>query len=209
MWTRVSVYVSVKPTAIFTKCLISQSFYEIATDILFYYCNGFTNFAFAYIISDIVINKLRVTSLYSYELRLLHDWRARIYFYCTSHELLFDTSYKLLLLHELQVTFYMRFTSCFYFASYEPLLDASYELLFIPRVAFYLWVTSCFYFTSYEILFTYELQVTFDCANYELFLAYELRVTVYWTSYELLFICEMLVTVYCSSYELHFNNELR
>ena len=71
--------------------------------------------------SDILINELRVTSYHPFELRLLHELQVKSYCYCTSYELLFASSYKLL--------FIARVTS--------------YELLFIERVTTYFLTMSC------------------------------------------------------------------
>ena len=66
---------------------------------------------------DILINELRVTSWYPYELRLLHELRviliARVTIDCTSYELIFR--------YELRVNVYF----------------TSYELLFIARITSY------------------------------------------------------------------------
>ena len=93
-------------------------------------------------LSDILINEFRVTSYELLSLRVALVARV--------------TSYQLLLLHELQVTFYIQITS--YRLLYElqvnfiarvtsRFLHGRYELLFISRV------TSYFSRTSYELVF--------------------------------------------------------
>ena len=89
-------------------------------------------------IGDIIINKLRVTSCYPYQSRLLHELRVLSYFCCTSYELLFAW--------DLRVTVYC----------------TSYELLF----AYELQVTV--YCTNYELLFICELRVVINCTSDEL-----------------------------------------
>ena len=106
------------------------------------------------ILSDILINELRVTS---YELRV-HILRSCVY--CTSYEL--------------RAIFIAWVTSYFLHTSYELLFitgvtsssyGTSYELLFIARV------------TSYFLLL--ELRVTVYCTSYQLFFAYKFRVNLY------------------------------
>ena len=86
----------------------------------------------AILISDILINELQVTSYELISLRVAFIARVM--------------SYDLVLLHELRVTFYIRFASyCYYYCT-------SYELLFMARV------TSCCLLHESRVYFNYELQ---------------------------------------------------
>ena len=112
--------------------------------------------------SDVLINELQVTS---YELRLLHELRLTIYFYCTSYESLFAyelrvpvycTSYELFFTYELRVTFYIRVTSyCLFHELWVTIIApvTSYCLLHELRVTFCIRVTSyCLLYESRVIL---------------------------------------------------------
>ena len=128
----------------------------------------FTEFKFLYSLqdSDILIKELQVTSYEIISLRVA--FIARV------------TSYDLLLLHELRVTFCIRvMSSC---------------LLQELRVTFYIRLTS--YCLFHELRVTIIARVTSYC------LLHELRVTVYCTNYELLFIARV------TSYFLHMSYEL-
>ena len=68
--------------------------------------------------SDILINELRVTSYYLYELSSLHELRVTFYMQVTSYSLLHELRFTMwirvtsyCLLHELRVTFCMRVAS--------------------------------------------------------------------------------------------------
>ena len=121
-------------------------------------------------LSDILINELRVTSYELISLRVA--FIARV------------SSYDLVLLHELQVTFCIRVTS--YCLLHHKL-----------RVTFYVRVTR--YCLFHELRVTFIARVTSYCS------LHELRVTIYCTIYELLFTYELRVTVYCTSHELLLN----
>ena len=137
-------------------------------------------------LSDILINELRVTSYELISLRVA--FIARV------------SSYDLVLLHKLQVTFCIRVTN--------------YCLLHKLRVTFYMRVTSYCLFHELRVTFIarvtnhcslHELRVTIYCKSYELLFTYELRVTVYCTSFELLFITELQVVINCTNHELLLN----
>ena len=101
--------------------------------------------------SDVLINELQVTS---YELRLLHELRLTIYFYCTSYKSLFAYELRVpVYCTSYEVTFYIRAASYF--------LHTSYELLFIP------WVMSYYYCTSYELLLIARVTSYFLHTSYE------------------------------------------
>ena len=54
----------------------------------------------------LVIFELRVT-IYCTSYEFLFTYNIRLINYCTSYELIFGVSYELVLLHELQVNFYI------------------------------------------------------------------------------------------------------
>ena len=87
----------------------------------------------------------------------MHELQVRIYFYCTSYELLFtyelrvavySKSYELLLLKELQVTVYCM----------------SYELLIVPRVTNFILTMSYNKYRHDEVVYdnNYSLRSFFD-----------------------------------------------
>ena len=107
---------------------------------------------------DMLINELRVTTYYPYELRLLYDLRVtfcvEVTNYCLLYELLFTYKLRLtvyctiddlLLLHELQITFCIRVTSyCLLHKLRVTLYCTSFGLLLLHelRAVCYIRITS-------------------------------------------------------------------
>ena len=103
--------------------------------------------------NDILINELRVTSYYPYEVCLLHE--VRVASYCLLHKLwvtlcIWVTSYCWV--HGLRVTFFIRVTSCC--------------LLHKLWVTFYIWVASCCLLHEFRV--TFCIQVTSCCLWHKL-----------------------------------------